>query len=71
MIVSEKIGKGCLGRKSIKKRSKMSLAIAQECKRAVSSLSNLTNDELDKIMNDDEKIENILTGSDQVSDSYL
>jgi ESCRT-I complex subunit VPS37 len=39
-----------------------------DCKRAVSDLKNLSNDELDKIMNDDEKIENILAGLDQ---SYL
>lgn len=39
-----------------------------DCKRAVSDLANLSNDELDKIMNDDEKIENILLGLDQ---SYL
>ncbi|XP_063930188.1 vacuolar protein sorting-associated protein 37B [Zophobas morio] len=39
-----------------------------DCKRAVHDLTNLSNDELDKIMNDDEQIENILAGLDQ---SYL
>lgn len=45
----------------------MSLAVLQaDCKRAVASLSNLTNDELDEIINDDERIQNILQGMEQV-----
>ena len=41
-----------------------------DCKRAVHDLTNLSNDELDKIMNDDEQIENILAGLDQVCICY-
>lgn len=45
----------------------MSLAVLQaDCKRAVSSLASLSNDELDAIMNDDERIAEILKGLDQV-----
>lgn len=45
----------------------MSLAVLQaDCKRAVASLANLSNDELDAIMNDDDKITEILKGLDQV-----
>ncbi|CAH1163211.1 unnamed protein product [Phaedon cochleariae] len=47
----------------------MSIEILQsDCKRAVSQLTSLTNDELDAIINDDEKIEELLTNLDQ---SYL
>ncbi|KAJ8931356.1 hypothetical protein NQ314_015765 [Rhamnusium bicolor] len=47
----------------------MSLEILQaDCKRAVSQLASLSNDELDEIMNNDEKIEGILSDLDQ---SYL
>ncbi|KAG5894717.1 hypothetical protein JTB14_006137 [Gonioctena quinquepunctata] len=47
----------------------MSLEILHaDCKRAVSQLHTLNNDELDAIMNDDEKIQEILTQLDQ---SYL
>lgn len=45
----------------------MSLAVLQaDCKRAVSSLSNLTNDELDQIISDDERIQNIIKEMEQV-----
>lgn len=37
-----------------------------DCKRAVAHLGNSNNEELDEIMNNDEKIEEILTGLDQV-----
>ncbi|CAG9861264.1 unnamed protein product [Phyllotreta striolata] len=47
----------------------MSIEILQsDCKRAVSKLSSLTNSELDDIMNNDEKIQDIITQLDQ---SYL
>ncbi|EFA04908.1 vacuolar protein sorting-associated protein 37C [Tribolium castaneum] len=42
--------------------------LLSDCKKAVSDLKSLSNDELDKIMNDEEKIENILSSLDQ---SYL
>lgn len=45
----------------------MSLTVLQaDCKRAVASLAGLSNDELDAIMNDDDKIAEILKGLDQV-----
>lgn len=48
----------------------MSLAMIQaDCKRAVASLAGLSNDELDAIMNDDDKINDILAGLDRVSPS--
>lgn len=37
-----------------------------DCKRAVSQLGNLSNEELDEIINNEEKIEEILGGLDQV-----
>lgn len=46
----------------------MSIEILQaDCKRAVAQLASLSNDELDEIMNNDEKIEEILSQLDQVS----
>lgn len=45
----------------------MSLALLQaDCKKAVASLSNLSNDELDKIINDDVRIQTILKDMEQV-----
>ncbi|XP_056641542.1 vacuolar protein sorting-associated protein 37B [Diorhabda carinulata] len=47
----------------------MSIEILQaDCKRAVANISSLSNDELDAIINDDEKIQEIITNLDQ---SYL
>lgn len=46
----------------------MSIEILQaDCKRAVYNLGNLNNEDLDAIMNSDEKIQEILTGLDQVN----
>lgn len=46
----------------------MSLAVIQaDCKRALGQLSHLSNDELDVIINNDEKIEEILQNLDQVA----
>lgn len=46
----------------------MSLSVLQaDCKRAVASLSNLSNDELSTIIDDDEKIAEILKQLDRVS----
>lgn len=45
----------------------MSIEILQsDCKRAVSNLNSLSNNELDAIMNDDEKIQEIIAQLDQV-----
>lgn len=49
----------------------MSIEILQaDCKRAVAQLSSLSNDELDAIMNNDEKIQEILNELDQVSSIF-
>lgn len=49
----------------------MSIEILQaDSKRAVAQLASLTNDELDEIMNNDEKIEEILAQLDQVSSIF-
>lgn len=49
----------------------MSIEILQaDCKRAVAKLGNLNNEELDEIINNDEKIEEILSGLDHVGYSF-
>lgn len=46
----------------------MSFEILQaDCKRAVAQIANLNNEELDQIMNNEEKIGEIMCGIDQVS----
>lgn len=45
----------------------MTLAILQaDCKRALTNLAHLSNDELDEIINNEEKLEDILKDIDQV-----
>lgn len=49
----------------------MSIEILQaDCKRAVAKLANLKNEELDEIINNDEKLEEILSDLDQVCYSF-
>lgn len=50
----------------------MSLAIIQaDCKRALSLLTHLSNDELDEIINNEEKIESLLNDAEQVENESL